>query len=273
MTEQIDTMTNVLDQLKNNDSTKPLIELVDQIMALPDEDLNENNVEVISGMMSGALTHKIREEAIKNIMDNFEDQSFTNAQAKALTEAMRNEWVKIFDELKPSENKRKILNNIFEEFFSLFDEAVEHYHNYAFELNVKLDKGGHLPTYAHDSDMAADLYASQDMILPAHSLSNKVSTGVHIKLPEGWAAIVVPRSSIGMQTGLRLSNSQGVIDTDYIGEIGVLYDNISDSDYLIKAGDRIAQMYVQPVYHFKPIQVETLEETERGEGGFGSSGK
>jgi dUTP pyrophosphatase len=104
-------------------------------------------------------------------------------------------------------------------------------------------------------------------------LSNVIPTGLQIALPKGWVAKIVPRSSIGMKTGLRLSNSVGVIDADYRGEIGVLYDNFSDSDYEIKAGDRIAQMWVEPVYNFKPIEVSNLPDTERGSGGFGSTGK
>ena len=95
---------------------------------------------------------------------------------------------------------------------------------------------------------------------------------MHIALPENWVMMIDPRSSIGLKSGLRLSNSIGIIDEDYRGEIGILYDNLSDSDYEIKAGDRIAQCWVQPVYRFKPVEVVTLPETERGEGGFGSTG-
>lgn len=270
---EVNGMANVLDQLNQNDTTKPLVELIEQIMALPDNDLNDDNVEVISGMMAGAITYKVRKETVNNIIENFEEQSFTRMQANAIVDTMKREWYNVIDELQPSASKKKILNNIFEKFFELFDEALEQYHNFTFELNVKLDEGGRLPTYAHETDAAADLYAAEDMTIAAHSLGNMVKTGVHIKLPEGWTAFVVPRSSIGKKTGLRLSNSQGVIDTDYTGEIGVLYDNISDSDYTIKAGDRIAQMYVMPAYRFKAVQVDAMEETERGEGGFGSSGK
>ena len=114
---------------------------------------------------------------------------------------------------------------------------------------------------------------SEDMVIPAHSLSNKVHTGVRIALPENWVFFLDPRSSIGAKTGLRLSNSLGVIDEEYRGEVIVLYDNISDSDYEIKAGDRIAQGWPQPVYRFKAVVVDSLPDTERGEGGFGSTGK
>jgi len=111
------------------------------------------------------------------------------------------------------------------------------------------------------------------MTLAPHSLSNMVHTGLRIALPEGWAAYILPRSSIGMKTGLRLSNSVGVIDSEYRGEIGVMYDNHSDSEYIIHKGDRIAQMIVMPIHQFRPEVVDTLDNTSRGEDGFGSTGK
>jgi dUTP pyrophosphatase len=266
-------ITNFMDGLNENESTRAIGDLIEQVMAIPDDTLNDTTADMMSGIISGALTNAVKQEAVRNIMANFEENSYTRSQAIALVDNMKNEFTELLNGLQPSKYKRMILDNLFNEFYSMFDKALETYHNYNFKLPVKLDEGARIPTYAHDTDVAADLYAADDMIIPAHSLSNMVRTGVHIRLPEGWCAFVVPRSSIGSKTGLRLSNSQGVIDNDYTGPIGVLYDNISDSPYTIKAGDRIAQMYVLPVYHFKGVEVDTLEETERGEGGFGSSGK
>ena len=167
--------------------------------------------------------------------------------------------------------KRELIEGVFGIFYEIFDEVIERYHSIT--IPMKLEEGAKIPTYAHDTDACADLYASQDMTLPAHSFSNLVHTGVRIALPSDWVMLLDTRSSIGMKTGLRLSNSLGVIDEDYRGEIGVLYDNLSDSDYEIKAGDRIAQCWVQPVYRFKGVEVDELPATERGEGGFGSTGK
>ena len=112
----------------------------------------------------------------------------------------------------------------------------------------------------------------ETVIVQGNTAGNKIRTGVKIQLPEGWLALIIPRSSIGAKTPLRLSNSVGLIDSGYRGELGVLYDNISDSPYAINAGDRIAQLLVMPSYRFKPEVVETLEDSDRGEGGFGSSG-
>ena len=129
-----------------------------------------------------------------------------------------------------------------------------------------------MPTYAHESDAAADLYAKEKQIIPAHSISNMINTGVKIALPEGWMAMIFPRSSIGAKTGLRLSNSCGIIDSTYRGNLGILYDNISDSDYTIEEGDRIAQLLIMPSYHFRAELVDKVPDTVRGEGGFGSTG-
>ena len=139
-----------------------------------------------------------------------------------------------------------------------------------------LEEGAQTPTYAHETDACADVYAIEDTVVGAHTLSNKIHTGVHVALPENWEIGLLPRSSIGSKTGLRLSNSRGVIDQTYRNELIILYDNISDSDYEIKAGDRIAQMYPKPTYRFKP-NVITKEEFEAIEGdrngGLGSTGK
>jgi len=264
---------DLADGLSLEEQARPLLDMIEQIMTIPEESLNEDSVEIISGMIKGALTPRIREVSIKDVLKGFEDDNLTRAEAANFVAQNKNAIQEAINELEPSPNKRAILDATFDFFYDVFDEAFARYHSYAFELPVKLEDGGQMPTYAHDTDACADIYASKDTIIPAHSISNKVPTGLKIALPEGWVAKIAPRSSIGAKTGLRLSNSIGIIDADYRGEIGVLYDNISDSDYEIKAGDRIAQVWVERVERFKPVLVDILPATERGEGGFGSTGK
>lgn len=264
---------NITDGLAENEAARPILDMIEQIMAIPEESLNETSIEIITGMVQGALTPRIKEESIKSVIEDFERENLSRAQAAELVAQSKNAIKNVIDELKPSKNKRALLDASFDFFYEVFDQAFDRYHSYTFELPIKLEEGGQTPTYAHDTDACADIYASQDIIIPSHSLSNKIPTGLKIALPEGWVAKIAPRSSIGTKTGLRLSNSIGIIDADYRGEIGVLYDNFSDSDYEIKAGDRIAQMWVERVERFKPRVVDILPATERGEGGFGSSGK
>jgi len=264
---------DLADGLSMEEQARPLLDMIEQIMTIPEESLNEDSVEIISGMIKGALTPRIREDSIKDVLKGFEDDNLTRAEAANFVAQNKNAIQEAINELEPSPNKRALLDATFDFFYDVFDEAFARYHSYAFELPVKLEDGGQMPTYAHDTDACADVYASKDTIIPAHSISNKVPTGLKIALPEGWVAKIAPRSSIGAKTGLRLSNSIGIIDADYRGEIGVLYDNISDSDYEIKAGDRIAQVWVERVERFKPVLVDILPATERGENGFGSTGK
>ena len=264
---------NIADGLVVNDNARPILDVIEQIMSIPEDNLDETSTEVVTGMITGALTPKIREESIKSVIQSFEDENLSRAQAEEIIKQNKTSIQNALDELQASANKRAILDATFDFFYDVFDEAFARYHSFAFELPIKLEDGGQAPTYAHDTDACADVYASKNTVIPAHSLSNKVPTGLRIALPEGWVAKIAPRSSIGAKTGLRLSNSIGIIDADYRGEIGVLYDNISDSDYEIKAGDRIAQMWVERVERFKPVTVDILPATERGDGGFGSSGK
>lgn len=264
---------DLADGLSMEEQARPLLDMIEQIMTIPEENLNEDSVEIISGMIKGALTPRIREDSIKDVLKDFENGNLTRAEATNFVAQNKTIIQEAIDDLEPSPNKRALLDATFDFFYDVFDEALARYHSYAFELPVKLEDGGQMPTYAHDTDACADIYASKDTIIPAHSISNKVPTGLKIALPEGWVAKIAPRSSIGAKTGLRLSNSIGIIDADYRGEIGVLYDNISDSDYEIKAGDRIAQVWVERVERFKPVLVDILPATERGEGGFGSTGK
>ena len=271
--EDVNNLMNFADMVNANENIKPLLDIIEQIMALPEEALTSENIEVIQGMMRGAITDNVRKESIKELINNFETNNLNRKAATKTIAAAKGAIKEAIEELKPSPAKEAVLNGIFALFYEIFDEALLKYHNYAIELPIKLDENAQMPMYAHDTDACADIYASQDITLPAHSLSNKVHTGLHIALPESWVFMVEPRSSIGYKTGLRLSNSMGIIDEDYRGEICILYDNISDSDYEIKAGDRIAQIWVERVERFKPVTVNILPTTERGEGGFGSSGK
>lgn len=251
----------------------PLTEIINSLIAIPDSDLNEATVDVIKGMISGAITAKIHEDAVANLMSSFDKANYSKDYVVELVDVMKGELVNNIKDMNLTKEKLALVDQVLDLIFDIFDDATDRYHNYSFTLPIKLEEGATAPTYAHATDAAADLYALEDMVLLPHSMGNMVRTGVRIALPESWAAYIVPRSSIGSKTPLRLSNSVGVIDSDYRGELCVLYDNISDSVYHIKAGDRIAQLLIMPAHHFKAVEVDTLPETERGDGGFGSTGK
>ncbi len=262
------------DLIENNNELEPLMDLINQIMELPEDNLDNTMMDVIKGAMTGAWTPALHEEAVREAIKGMEAENISRNQAAKRFYSARKAMDEFIDGLNPSNTKRELLNVVFELFYKIFDDALDRYHNFDIELPIQLDEGAQIPTYAHGvEDAAADLYAADTITIPAHSIGTMIRTGVHIQLPENWVAFIFPRSSIGAKTPLRLSNSVGIIDSSYRGPLGVLYDNISDSDYTINAGDRIAQLMVMPNYHFKARVVETLEDTERGQGGFGSSGK
>lgn len=260
------------DLLENNDAAKPLMDVIQQIMELPDSSLNENTIESFTGAVNGAFTPNIREQAIKQMVESMEENGLSKADVHQQNQDMINSFNELLDELTPSEYKKILLKNVFQILFDLSLEAEERYHNYTIELPIQLEEGAHVPTYAYETDAAADLYALHRTDLNAHTYGNLVHTGVRIQLPEGWLALVLPRSGMSKNTPFRVSNAPGLIDSSYRGEICVLLDNNGDTDSFVDEGARIAQLLVMPNYRFKAKIVDSLESSDRGEGGFGSTG-
>lgn len=263
------------DTIAQNEALNPLMDVLTQIMELDDEQLNDQAIEVIGGAMRGAFTDSIKNSAIETMIKQFEESNLTRREILQNAADFKNQMMALIEQdLHPSARKKQLLEALFEPLYEIFDAVAERYHNYDIKLPIMLEEGAQMPTYAHETDACADVYAYEDTVVPAHSLSNKIRTGLHFGLPENWEIGLLPRSSIGSKTGLRLSNSRGVIDEQFRDEMMILYDNISDSDYTIKAGDRIAQMYVKPTYRFKPFQVMNFDDVKgnRG-GGLGSTGK
>lgn len=130
-----------------------------------------------------------------------------------------------------------------------------------------------IPTYAHEGDQGADIYAVEEIVVEPHTYGNVIPTGLKVIIPHDWCLSIRPRSGLSKNSTLRISNSPATIDQQYRGEIKVLIDNIGDSPVTIKAGERIAQMILERNYQAKYHKVDSVEpDTERGEGGFGSSG-
>ena len=141
------------------------------------------------------------------------------------------------------------------------------------ELRVRrLDERAKLPTRAYDGDAGFDLHALDGAVLAAGERSS-VSTGIAVELPDGHAGLVLPRSGLAARHGIALVNAPGLIDAGYRGEIRVLLLNTDRTeDYVIEAGDRIAQLVLVRVQTPDVVEVGALAVSERGSGGFGSSG-
>jgi dUTP pyrophosphatase len=143
-------------------------------------------------------------------------------------------------------------------------------------MNVRIINRSHhpLPAYATALSAGMDLRANLDTPITLRPLERcLVPTGLFIALPQGYEAQVRPRSGLALKKGITVLNTPGTIDADYRGEIGVILVNLSNEDFVINDGERIAQMVVARHETVEWEAVETLDETERGAGGFGHTGK
>ena len=142
-------------------------------------------------------------------------------------------------------------------------------------IKIKVVNRGHqqLPAYATPQSAGMDLRANLDEPITLRPLERRlIPTGLHIALPEGYEAQVRPRSGLALKHGLTVLNTPGTIDADYRGEIGVVLINLSQEDFVVNDGERIAQMVISRHELGDFVVVEELDETERGTGGYGHTG-
>jgi dUTP diphosphatase len=133
--------------------------------------------------------------------------------------------------------------------------------------------GETLPAYAHPGDAGADLTAAESLVLKAGGGRARVKTGIRIAIPDGYAGFVLPRSGLAANHGITCLNTPGLVDSGYRGELMVVLINTDpDADYKVEVGDRIAQLVIQPVAQAEFVRVDALDDHQRGEGGFGSTG-
>ena len=142
-------------------------------------------------------------------------------------------------------------------------------------LKIKVVNKGHqpLPKYATSQSAGMDLRANLEAPITLKPLERHlIPTGLHISLPVGYEAQVRPRSGLALKKGITVLNTPGTIDADYRGEIGVVLINLSQDDFVVEDGERIAQMVIARHEQGLFEEVELLDETERGEGGYGHTG-
>jgi dUTP pyrophosphatase len=137
---------------------------------------------------------------------------------------------------------------------------------------VRLDKELPVPVIAHIGDAAVDLHSRIDMALDPGERA-VVPTGIAVAIPPGFAGLVLPRSGHARRHGIGVVNGPGLIDSGYRGEISVLLINHGDREVKFGRGDRIAQLAIVPVPEVDWVEAEDLDDTDRGAGGFGSTGR
>lgn len=139
---------------------------------------------------------------------------------------------------------------------------------------VLLDPDLPAPSYARPGDAGADLYARSDAVVAAGGGRALIPTGIRLAIPEGFAGFVQPRSGLALRHGLTLANSPGLIDSGYRDELAVILINTDPrEDFKVVRGDRIAQLVIQRVEQAAFVPVDELDESERGLGGFGHTGR
>jgi len=135
----------------------------------------------------------------------------------------------------------------------------------------KLSENAKVPEYAHLTDAGADIFALEDTTIEPNE-TKLVKTGIAVAIPVGYEIQIRPRSGLSLKTGLRVANAPGTVDADYRGEVCVIMWNSGNETAEIKAGDKIAQMVINEVPMIRWKEVTELSSTERGSGGFGSTG-
>lgn len=142
-------------------------------------------------------------------------------------------------------------------------------------VNVKVVNKGkqQLPQYATPQSAGMDLRANiEEPFSLQPGERHLFPTGLHIQLPDGYEGMVRPRSGLALKHGITVLNTPGCVDSDYIGDVGVILINLSDKCFTINPGERIAQLVISPIVQATLVEVESLDDTERGDGGFGHTG-
>lgn len=133
----------------------------------------------------------------------------------------------------------------------------------------RIQESAKLPRYSHRGDAGLDLFSSIDCVLEGRTVK-PIPTGIQVAIPEGYVGLIWDKSGLSLQAVHRLA---GVIDSGYRGEIRIVMANLAPDPFHIKKGMKIAQMLIQPVSEVEVQEVEALEDTDRGEDGFGSTGR
>lgn len=135
----------------------------------------------------------------------------------------------------------------------------------------KVHPDASLPSYAHASDAGMDVRSVEDVVIPPGGRA-LIHTGLVMLLPPGYEAQVRPRSGLAIKNGVTVLNTPGTIDSGYRGEVGVILVNLGGEDFSVRKGDKVAQIVVAPVVQAEIEETCEVDETDRGSGGFGSTG-
>ena len=235
------------------------------IQNLPDE-----SVELILPQIEDEFKKLIEEQDLVNkTKTEFLQEGYTLADIKALKQNYDDIAEDYFKIVKPTSPKGRYISALVGVYKGILDKIVQE--GFSRIVNIKVLKETEdavLPTYAHFGDAGADLYANEEVDIQPNEVKI-IQTGLKVEIPDGYEMQVRPRS--GMSTKTPILGILGTVDSGYRGPLGVMLYNHGDIPYRVQKGDRIAQAVIAPTYHGNFLISDSLSETERGEGGFGST--
>ena len=240
-------------------------EVFKTIQNLPDE-----SVELILPQIESEFKKLIEEQDLVNkTKTEFLQEGYTLADIKALKESYDNIAEDYFKLVKPTSPKGRYISALVGVYKGILDKIAEE--GFSRTVNIKVIKENEdaiLPEYAHFSDAGADLYSNEEVDIQPNEVKI-VSTGLKVEIPNGYEMQIRNRSGMTIKTPIIVQ--LGTIDSDYRGSIGIMMYNHGDIPYRVQKGDKIAQAVIMPTYHGNFLITDKLTETERGEGGFGST--
>lgn len=198
---------------------------------------------------------------------NEEKMGITEKAKKALQDGLDEETRAYWEGVLDGSNRR--MDEDIDKFLEIFLKTCVKPVGAEDVVKVVLDDGAVMPAYAHDDDAGLDLFSTESNVVHAHGRQT-FKTGVHMEIPYRHFGAIRAKSGLLRNHGIICS---GTVDCSYTGEIMVTLVNTSDMDYQVFKGDKIAQMILIPYYHAEFVQVDKLDETERGDNGFGSTGR
>lgn len=258
-------MADIFEKIRNNIPFGDEWESFEKILLLPEEQFKVIYPEFKKQLEGVFLSESFQDELLTQV------NSIQKESLKSEREDFENFLKELTEDDTLSNDKKELLIFFFENVVnSLYDMAE----NPRKKIQVKIEKineNAKIPEYAHPSDAGADIYAAEDIIIEPNE-TQIVRTGIQVAIPVGYTIFIYPRSGMSLKTGLRIANSVGVIDSNYRGEIGVIMTNLGQTPETIKIGDKIAQMVIAPAPMIKWVEEKIDMDTDRGTGGFGSTG-
>ena len=234
------------------------------------QDLPDESIELILPQIEDEFKKMIDEQDLVNkTKTEFLQEGYTIADIKSIKQSyddIANDYFKL---VSPTSPKGRYISALVGVYKGILDKIVKE--GFSRTVNIKVVKDTEdaiLPTYAHFGDAGADLYANEEVDIQPNEVKI-ISTGLRVEIPDGYEMQVRPRS--GMTTKTPIIGQFGTVDSGYRGPLGVMLYNHGDTSYRVQKGDRIAQAVIAPTHHGNFLVSESLSETERGEGGFGST--